>query len=304
MRDEPADREGPGQGAGEGPDVAGLSRPTLDQIDQEFLVLKQGEGLTPAKLQEAQAVMTLMGESHGVRAMQRLLDDLSELAGDDAEALKWALATADGSRHPETNAPIPTLEARRRTHGIAVNTAKDRERRAVKRLYQRWIKPRDEWARAGFTAYFNELPAHTQVHMGSTVVMLGAFIDEETKHPIIQLEVRNRASRGDYVLLGAKPESALVAYGTTDFHWQLRMFLPAWASDKVFIHRIYNDDYPDQLRVSRTFRDGRAVEESLPRDIIQKSPGVVVYTEGLDAPNQLTWWWGTPYDDEPSKHAP
>lgn len=236
--------------------------------------------------------------------MQRLLDDLSELAGDDAEALKWALAMADGSRHPETNAPIPTLEARRRTHGIAVNTAKDREKRAVKRLYEKWAQPRDEWARAGFTAYFSELPAHTQVHMGSTVVMLGAFIDEKTEHPIIQLEVQNRSSRGDYVVLATEPGSACIAYGTTDFHWQLRMFLPAWNSDKVFFHRIYNGDYAEQLQVSRTFPDGRAVEETLPRDVVEESQGLVVYTEGLDAPNQLTWWWGTPYDEEQRKGSP
>ena len=265
----------------------------FDDVLRDFHALKQGLGLTPDKMRQARAVLATMGELHPVPATQRLLDDLADLTDEEGAALAWALRA-----NPATHTS-QTLDGRRLASGIPENTAKDRERRAVKLLYDKWIQRRQDWATSVFETRVLALPVELMLRFGSMKVTLRAYHDNERACDVVAFEVHRRAADTDFLSVASDSTAgqALAIYGTSEMHWRLGVWLPAFQGEQVLIHRAHPGEKPSQIMIERTLADGRAIAETIPAEQLDESVAIGLPTSELTTPCPITWSWSPPPPD-------
>lgn len=261
---------------------------TIEQVLDEFKALKAGAGLTPQKLASAKATLALMGEAHPVTATQRLLDDLAELDNEEGRALAWALR-ADPQAHDGA-----TLDSRRVKSGVPENTAKDREKRAVVWLFERWSIRRQDWATSVFTVRVSALPAFARVRYGSIALDLRVFAEPPDDVPSIVLKLDGPYPTRDFVTLASNEAEALVVYATGDLGWRLELWLPSLGEGDVRVARIHPGHRPALVRVEQSSPDGRSVEERFPGESFDGETILTMRTPNLDPPCPISWEWATP----------
>jgi len=273
-----------------GPTSSGPRAPSLDQVLADFLEVKVGIGLTPAKMSEARAVLAVLGEPHATRAAQRLLDDLADLSGDDGAALAIALR-ADPHRDRGQ-----TLAARRRGSGVPVNTAKDREKRAVEKLYSKWTAVRQDWAAAVHSSRFTSLPANASVRFGSIKVEISVFWDDSRGFPAVALATENITAASDFLTVAANSNGALAVYGMAGAPWRLELWLPPFSDETVLVHRSY-ETQPTRVTIDITEPDGRSRLETIPGEKLRSGTLLSLPVASLDPPCPIAWWWRDPPDE-------
>lgn len=273
-----------------GPDgrEASQSPVTIERVLEEFRALKAGEGLTPQKMVSARATMAQMGEVYPVAATQRLLDDLADLDTDDGRALEWALR-ADGAAHIGT-----TLDARRARSGVPENTAKDRERRAVVALFERWGRGREDWASSVFTMHASALPATARIRFGSLLANIRVFIDGDEKLPVVLFELEGPYPPGDFLTLANNADQALVVYGAIGVSWRLELWLPSFGTGDVRVARLHRDRRPAIVRVEQSTADGRTLEDRLNGEKFDGETIITMQSTNLDPPCPISWDWKEP----------
>lgn len=262
--------------------------PTENAVLADFTDLKQDVGLTPEKMRSARAIMAALGEMHPVLATQRLLDDLGDMEDDDGVALAWALRA-----EPEMHPPLK-LDDRRKASRVPENTAKDRERRAAKRLYQKWISEREDWATAVYAMGCKALPVRSEVQLGSLRVSITVRHDESRDIPVVSLMTKNRLGPYDQLMVAADAERAMVVYATGDRRWRIEMHLPRFERETLLIHREHGETPPNCLVIEMTEADGRASYSETPGDLIPERTLFELPVATLDPPCPITWWWVPP----------
>jgi hypothetical protein len=264
--------------AEEGPDgpEAPIPSVSVERVLEEFRALKTGEGLTPQKM------------VYPVAATQRLLDNLADLNTDDGRALEWALK-ADPAAHSGA-----TLDARRARSGVPENTAKDRERRAVIALFERWGRGHEDWASSVFTVHASALPASVRVKFGSLLVKVRVYLDDDGELPVVLFELEGPYPPGDFLTLAGKVDQALVVYGTVGFTWRLELWLPSFGAGDVRVVRVHRGRRPALVRVEQSTADGRAVEEKVDGARFDGETIITMRTPNLDPPCPISWDWDEP----------
>jgi hypothetical protein len=176
---------------------------------------------------------------------------------------------------------------------------KDREKRAVEQLYQKWMQSREHWATSAFEVVVSALPAHASVRLGSVSAAINARFDPERNLPIIHLEVANRTALSDFPTVATDPErgSAIAVYGTSEQSSRLALYMPAFAEEQVIVYRTYPNQDPVGLQIERTLPDGRATSETIPAARLGGASAIILPTEDLQIPCPITWWWNAPLAD-------
>lgn len=287
MSDGASDREGPGRGAGQRPETARRS-PTLKDVLGEFQALKVGDGISPAKLVNAHAVQAITGLSTPLPLMQRVVDDIVELGDDDAEALLWALRA-----HPKSH-QWQNLDLRRQQSGIPENTAKDREKRAVQKLFEMWSAPKEFWASAVYGTMAKFLPVTGKVQIGSYEAEVEVLDDEAKGLPVIWVKSDKPDSDLESLTIVRQPNHTHIVFFTSKYPWRLHLTVRRITEDFLLIYRPSGDDGPYELVLEQTDANGVSGRQSIPREVLAEQPFLQIPAESLDDGVTLTWWWVDP----------
>jgi hypothetical protein len=279
------DRVGPGEGTGEG---TGSEKPliSLDMVRDDFRMLIRGEGLSLAKLARAHAVMAAMKEAIPARAARRILRELLERGGNDAEALLWALRA-----HPESRSEL-ALDGRRLFRGVKEQTAKDRERRAVEWLYSRWQADTEDWATHVSSIVASRLPVSATMHVGSFHVSISVDAGQDDGPLLVQLATSRPHYFRDFLAVGNREESSLALFGTVDNSLRLEVYMPPLPSGRVVIHRVRGEFAPLAATIERG-SDGYLDSELLPAEFLEDVESIEIPVAKLDQPAIISWYWPT-----------
>lgn len=281
------DREGPDGGTDPEP-VSERRNPTLKDVEREFQALKVGDGISPAKLTDAHAIQSITGIMAPLPLMQRVVDDIVELGGDDADALLWALRA-----HPRSH-EWQSLDMRREQSGVAENTAKDREKRAVQKLFDKWSRPKEFWASAVYGTIAKFLPVTGKVQIGSYEVEVEVFDDDERGLPVVVIKSPRPDADLETLTVVRQSNHTHLVFFTSKYPWRLHLNVRRITEEFLLIYRPVGEDGPYELVVEQTDADGISGRQSIPREALLRQPILQIPSETLDAGVTLTWWWVDP----------
>lgn len=278
---------GPEDGTGREP-ITERRNPTLKDVEREFQALKIGDGISPAKLVEAVAIQAITGVIVPSPLMNRIVEDIVELGGDDAEALLWALRA-----HPKSH-QWQSLDLRRAQSGLAENTAKDREKRAVRKLFEKWSKPKEFWASAVYGTIAKSLPVTAKVQIGSYDAEIDVFHDEKRGFPIVVVNSTKPDADLETISIVRQAEHTHLVFFTSKYPWRLHLAVPRISEEFLLIYRVAGDDGPYELVIEQTDADGISGRQSIPHEALLRQPILQIPSDTLDAGVTLTWWWVDP----------
>lgn len=250
--------------------------------------MKIGDGISPAKLVTANAIQAITGIIAPLQLMQRIVDDIVELGDDDAEALLWALRA-----HPKSH-QWQSLDLRREQSGLAENTAKDREKRAVKKLFEKWTAPKEFWASAVYGTMAKFLPVTGKVQIGSYDAEVEVFDDEKRGLPVAVVKSPKPDADLETLTIVRQDNHTHLVFFTSKYPWRLHLTVRRITEEFLLIFRAVGEEGPHQLVVEQTDADGVSGRQSIPYEALLRQPILQIPSDTLDDGVTLTWWWVDP----------
>jgi hypothetical protein len=260
----------------------------FEDIWKDFQMLVLHEGITPTKVESATATLAMLGELIPKRAMQRIIDDVVDLGGDDAEALLWALRA-----HPDS-AEWRALNTRREKSGLPKNTAMDREKRAVQKLFEKWSRPREFWASAVYGTMAKFLPVTGKVQIGSYEAEVEVLDDPEQGLPVIWIRSDRPDADCESLTVLRQENHTQVVFFTSKYPWRLHLTVRRVTEESLLIYRRFTKDPPIALLMELPDQDGGVTVRSVPQRTFVNEPMLTIPSDLLDDGFTLTWWWSDP----------